>query len=155
MLLGEGLGHCAEGSMVVRSRIMADTLPVNGVRSVDGIRMILDDACITLLRVGPPLIHNVEPRESHLEVDAKLVFRQIALKTPAFLTVRIEDEDGWRPHCFKAAEVFRVLFDMDRERDEVVVDELREFGICVRLGFQPSAASSLRCGAEIDEQWFV
>lgn len=51
--------------------------------------------------------------------------------------------------------VFRILFDVDFQRDEVLVNELRDFFIFVRLGFQPSACASAGCSAEIDEYGFL
>ena len=51
--------------------------------------------------------------------------------------------------------VFRVLLDVNIQRNEVLVDERRDLRILVRLGFQPSTCYSGRCGAEIDEQRFI
>ena len=49
----------------------------------------------------------------------------------------------------------RALFDVSFERNEVFIDERGEFVVTIRLGFQPSTGSSGRCGAEIDQQWFL
>jgi hypothetical protein len=45
-----------------------------------------------------------------------------------------------------------VFFDVGFERDEVLVDEGREFVVRVGLGLQPSARASSRGGAEINQQ---
>ena len=49
-------------------------------------------------------------------------------------------------------EVDGVLFDVRFEGDEILVDERRDFVVAVRLGFQPSACSSGRSRAEVDQQ---
>jgi hypothetical protein len=48
--------------------------------------------------------------------------------------------------------VFRILFYVNRKRDEVLVDKRRDFRVLVRLGFQPSAGTSGRRRGEIYEQ---
>jgi hypothetical protein len=45
-----------------------------------------------------------------------------------------------------------MFFDVRFERDEVLVNEGSDFGVGIRLGFQPSAAASGRRRAEIDQQ---
>jgi len=46
----------------------------------------------------------------------------------------------------------RVLLDVRFDRKEVGLDEIGRLSIRVRLGFQPSAGSSSRRRAEIDQQ---
>jgi hypothetical protein len=49
-------------------------------------------------------------------------------------------------------EISGVLFDVCLERHEVVVNERSSLVIAVRLSFQPSACTSGRRGAKVDEQ---
>ena len=117
--------------------------------------MTLCDRGVTAFSVRPIFFHCGDSGETHLEVYAKLVTREIALQSPPLFAFRVCDEYGRRPDSVEAMEVFRVLFDMDLERDEVVVDECRGLCIVVGLGLQPSACSSGRCRAEVDKQRLV
>ena len=117
--------------------------------------MSLNHRCVTAFSIGPIFFHYGDTRETHLEVHAKLVTREIALQSPPLLAFRVCDEYRRRPDSIEAMKVFRVLFDMDPERDEVVVDECGGLRIFVGLGLQPSARPSGRSGAEVDKQRLV
>jgi hypothetical protein len=43
------------------------------------------------------------------------------------------------------------IFYVEADRNEVLIDELRNAGIGVNLGFQPSASLSHRCGGYVDQ----
>jgi hypothetical protein len=48
-----------------------------------------------------------------------------------------------------------MFFDVRAERNEMLFDEAGDGFVGVRFGFQPNAAASGGCGAEIDEQRLV
>ncbi len=52
-------------------------------------------------------------------------------------------------------EIRGVLFDVGLKWDEVVIDKRGGLFVVVRFGLQPSACTSSRSGAEIDEYWLV
>jgi hypothetical protein len=43
-----------------------------------------------------------------------------------------------------------MFFDVSFERNEILMDEIRDFLIRIRLSFQPSACASSRRGREIN-----
>lgn len=88
-------------------------------------------------------------------MSTEFVFRQIALEPPSFFPLGIEYQDGRRPEDVEAVEIARIFFYVNAEGDEILVDERRQTGVTVRLGFEPRARSSIRGGAEIDQQRFV
>jgi hypothetical protein len=49
----------------------------------------------------------------------------------------------------------RVFFDVDFDRNEILLDKRRELGISIRLGFQPSTSASSRSSAEINQNRFM
>ena len=71
------------------------------------------------------------------------------------MTLRIEDQNRRCPDRVKTMKVFRIFLDVNFQWNKVLVDERRECGVIVRLGFQPSACSSRRCRAEVDKERFV
>ena len=105
--------------------------------------------------VGPIFSGEGEPAETHFQVGAELVFRQIAFEPPAFFAFGIEYEDRRRPERVEAPEIFRIFLDVNPKRNEGFFDERRQTGVIVRLLFEPQTGTSGRRGAEIDEQWFV
>jgi len=84
----------------------------------------------------------------HVEVH---VIGQIAFQSRTLLAGSIEQEHSWRPDRIEAVEPCRVLFDMGFYRKEVFADELGSFLIFIRFGIQPSACSSSRSRAEIQQ----
>ncbi|PYS23939.1 MAG: hypothetical protein DMF72_07295 [Acidobacteria bacterium] len=48
-----------------------------------------------------------------------------------------------------------MFFDVGFERDEILVNEIRDFPVRVRLSFQLSTCASGRGSGEIDQQRFV
>jgi hypothetical protein len=104
---------------------------------------------------GPVLPSESEPSKAHFKIGPELILRQVAFKAPAFFAVGVEYKDGGRPECVEAAEIFRILFNVDAERDEILFDERRQTGVFVRLLFEPQTGTSLRRRTEIDKQRFI
>ncbi len=73
--------------------------------------------------VGPFLITESDPRQAHIEKSPKLVFGKITFQSPTLLAIRVEDQNGRRPESVEAAEVLRVLFDVNTKRDKILIDE--------------------------------
>jgi len=76
-----------------------------------------------LLRIREIFLHERNASESHLEKHLELVFREIALESITLLAIGVRDKDRRRPCCVEAMKIFRVLFDVDTQRDEILVDE--------------------------------
>jgi len=92
-----------------------------------------------------------DPGETHFQLCAKLILRQVAFDPVSLDTFRIEHDYGRRPRRVKTMEISRVFFDVRFEWHEVVVDKRSSFFIAVRLGFQPNASASSWSGAKVDE----
>lgn len=52
-------------------------------------------------------------------------------------------------------EVGGVFLDVGRNRNEVFVDEGRDFIVCIGFGLQPNAGASSRGSAEVEQQRFL
>lgn len=76
-----------------------------------------------LHRIREILLHESNTSKSHFEKSLELVFRKIALESIAFLAIGVRDDDGRRPGYVKAMKVFRVFFDVNVQRNEILVDE--------------------------------
>jgi hypothetical protein len=48
-------------------------------------------------------------------------------------------------------EPYRVFFNVSFDRNEILINEFGGSLIVVRLGFQPSAGRSSRCGTEVEQ----
>jgi hypothetical protein len=57
--------------------------------------------------------------------------------------------DRWRPLRAKAIGGFWLFFDVDLERDVVVIDEVLDARVGVNLGIQPSTSFSHRSCVEV------
>ena len=93
-----------------------------------------------------------DPGQTHFQLRAKLILRQVAFNPISFFAFGIEYDYSRCPRGVKTMEISRVFFDMCFERDEVVVDKRSSLFIAVRLGFQPNASASSGRGTEVDEQ---
>ena len=155
ILLRKYLRDVLERDVIVRCFVLAHASPVDSFRSEMRIRISIDQRVVAASGVSPLLTHKRDTSQTHLEVRAELLFSQISLEPPSLLSILIEDQNGRRPDGIKPVKIFWILFDVDFEWDEVLVNELRDFFIFVRLGFQPSTCASAGCGAEIDEYGFL
>jgi hypothetical protein len=72
-----------------------------------------------------------------------------------FFAVFIQHQDGWRPDGIKAVESSGILFDMDFDRYEFLINKGCELRVSIRFGFQPSACPSSRRGAEVNQHGLV
>ena len=99
--------------MIVRLRIFAHAAEVDCLRRVNGVRVIGDDRGVAAFGVRPFLITESDASQAHVEKNAKIVFWKIAFQSPLLLAVRVEDQNGRGPERVKAAEVLRVLFDVN------------------------------------------
>ena len=93
--------------------------------------------------------------QAQLQLRKEFLDGQIAFETVTFGTARIRDNYGRSPLRAEALETLRVLFDMDLQRNEVLIDEAGNPFIGINLGIQPSACASRRRRAEIEEQGLV
>ena len=128
-LFRERLCDFAKRSMVVRSLITADAAPIDRLRNVDGIGIVVYHVGEPLLRIRPMLSHDIDSCESHPQVRAEVLLRQISFEPPPFFPVRIGDDHRRRPHDVEAVEVLGVFFYVNGERDEVLVNERRDVGV--------------------------
>ena len=103
----------------------------------------------------PLLFHKGNASQAEFEKYREFLFRQIALKTFAFMAIRVHYQNGRGPDRFEPAKVFRIFLDVDVKRDELFVDDGRQTGVAVRLIFESLARASGRRCAEINKQWFI
>ena len=109
--------------MIVRRAVTTDSTPVNRLGCEVRIGTFIEDVRVMLLRVREVFLHERDASESHLEKHLELVFREIALEPVTFLAIGIRDDDGRRPGYVKAMKIFRVFFDVNAQRNEILVDE--------------------------------
>lgn len=107
---------------------------------------------VLLLGSSESFTHEGDPGQTHFQLCAKLILRQVAFDPVSFFAFWIEYDYSRCPRGVKTMEISRVFFDVCFERDEVVVDKRSSLFIAVRLGFQPNASTSSGRGTEVDEQ---
>lgn len=139
----------------MRGQVAANAAPVDGFGNEVRFEMSLQDRIVPPFGVTPVFSHCRDASEPHFKTHTKFIFRQIAFESRAFATLRIQDEDGRRPEHVEAMKALRIFVEMNFQRHESFVDESGEFGIRVRLGFQPSTSFSGGGRAEIDEKRFA
>ena len=76
---------------------------------------------------------------------------QVAFEAIPLRPVRIRDDDRGCPLRAEPLEAFWVFLDVNLDWQEMLLDERRHAFVGVRLGIQPSACSSHRRGAEIEQ----
>lgn len=84
---------------------------------------MLQHCRVLLLSSSKIFTHECDPGESHLQLRAKLILRQVAFDPVPFHTFWIEYDYCRRPRGVKTMEISRVFLDVCFERDEVVVDK--------------------------------
>ena len=109
--------------MVVRDRVFADALIVDGLRSELRVRVLVYDGAVKLFGVRPVLFRQCEPSQPHLQMREKLVFWKVSFQPASLLSFGIQDQDRRCPECIETAEVLGILLDMNFERNEVLFDE--------------------------------
>src|SRR6185437_36789 len=95
----------------------------------------------------------VAERES--ELTEQLVGREKSFDATQLLAVRREHEDGGRPADAVAVPHRRILLDVDPCCYKILTNERRHRRRGIHLGFQPSAAASLRGGGEVEQNGLV
>ena len=141
--------------MFVTRVVAAYALPVNGLGCIVRIGILLDHVGVAPLGLSKVFLHESDTPERDLGKRPEVVSGQISLEARAFFAIGVCDHDRRRPRGVETVKVFGILLEMNIERNEVLVDKGRDFGVLVRLGFQPSTCTSRRRGAEIDQQRFV
>ena len=66
--------------------------------------------------------------------------------------VRLSHDQRRRPLGLETPEILRALLDVNLYRNEVLADELCHFLARIDLGIQPSASTSHRGGAEVEQR---
>ena len=84
---------------------------------------MVQHCCILLFGSSKGFTLKGDSRETHFQLRAKLILRQVAFDPVSFLTFRIEYDYSRCPRSVKTMEISRVFFDVCFERDEVVVDK--------------------------------
>src|SRR5215213_23456 len=141
--------------MIVRCFVVAHAFPVESLRCRFRVRVTIDQFAVPAFCLRPLFAHKSNAGETHFQLRAEFIRRQIALETMPFNSARIEYEHGGCPQRVETMEVGGMFFDVCLEWNEVLVDECRGLIVAVRLGFQPSTCASGRGCAEIDEQRFL
>lgn len=148
-LLIEPAGGVGQSAGVFRCFVTGHSLPVDGLGRCCRLREAIDDPAVPLLGVLPLLLLKSGVSQTELELREKIVHRKETFETITFLSFGLEQQQGWGPEHVKPAKSARLLFNVDFHRNEVFGDELLDAVIRINLGFQPSAAASLRGRTEI------
>lgn len=148
----ELLSRFAQNGVIICRLVVAHAPPIGGFRRGLRVRVTLDDLIIPLLRLGPSLMHEGNPRQPHFQLCAELGLRQVPFDPPPLYPVRIEYQHRGSPYRVEAVEVSGVFFYVSLKGQEVLVDEGRGFCVSVGLGLQPSTRASSGGGAEINQQ---
>jgi hypothetical protein len=91
-------------------------------------------------------------REAQAELRQEIVRWEVTLEAVAFRAVRICQDEGRRPLCAEPLERLRLVFDVNLDREEVLVDVSIDVRVRISLGIQPSARPSHGRSVEIDQQ---
>ena len=137
--------------MVVGRAVLRDCPPVHRFRREMGIAILSDHVAVPSFRIGVFLVHEGDAAQAILQSSHKVVVGQIAFQPHTLFAGRIEQEHSRRPNRIEAVEPCRMLFDVGFYRQEVFADELGSLLIFIRVGIQPSAGSSRRSRAEIQQ----
>ena len=109
--------------MIVSSLIVADCFPIDRFRRSSAVRILFQDLIIHLLRIFPFFPHKGDARQPEHQLRNKFISGQITLDTVPLLAVFIENERRRCPNRVKAMETGGVLFNVDRNGNEVLVDK--------------------------------
>ena len=109
--------------MVVGCAVPTDTAPVNRLGCEVRIGMLIEYVRVMLLCGRKVFLHERDASESHLEKHLELVFREIALESISLLSIGVRNNDGRRPCSVEAMKIFRVFFDVNVQRNEILVNE--------------------------------
>lgn len=145
------LGDFAQHRVVVGRAVLRDCTPVHRFRREMGIATVSDHVAVPSFRIGVFLLHEGDAAKTILQRSHKVVVGQIAFQPHTLFAGHIEQENSRRPDRIEAVEPCRMLFDVGFYRKEVFADEFGSLLIFIRLGIQPSAGSSRRSRAEIEQ----
>ena len=85
--------------------------------------MLIEHVRIMLLSISEIFLHERDAAKSHLEKSLELLFRKITLEPIALFAIGIRDKHSRRPRRVEAMKVFCVFFDVNIQRNEILVDE--------------------------------
>ena len=100
-----------------------------------------------LARFGPIL--RKPPPLNQIRTRLKIIRRQKTFELMSLGPVGIQHLDRWRSLRTETLEGFWLFFDVDLDRDVVVIDEALDARVGVDLGIQPSAGFSHRSCVEV------
>ena len=135
--------------------VLGDARPIHRLRRGIRFRILPGNLAEELFRFAKLLAGERGLSQPQFELRQKIVRRQIPFETVPLFALRIENDQRRRPLRAETLETLRMLFDMYLDRDEMLVDELRDAFIRVYLGIQPSACPSHRRGAKIEQNVFL
>lgn len=125
--------------------------PVEGLRSRIRIGQCAQEVLVDILRFFPLLARKGGVGEPQLQLAEKVVRRKKALELMAFDARRIQHLNRWRPLRTESLERLWLVFGVDSYGYVIVIDETFDVRVRINLGIQPSASSSHRSRAEIDQ----
>ena len=136
---------------VIASLVSGDAGPVAGLGSGPGFREGLADGAEGLFGRAEVLTLELNLPQSQFQLRQKIVSGKEALDPMPLDAVGVEDDLRGRPLRVESIEDRLLLLDVRMEGDEPRRDALRDLGVRVDLGFQPSATRSHGGGAEVEE----
>jgi len=136
---------------LVTAFVKGHARPVQRFRSdLAGLR-IVRKLSILFLGARPVTPRASRVGEAEAELGQEIVRREIALEAVALRAVRIREDEGRRPLRAESLERLRLVFDVNLDGQEVLVDVSIDVRVGISLGIQPSARPSHRGGVEVDQ----
>lgn len=142
----------AEGRGLAGRLVPGDPGPVERLRRRVAGRGIVRQLAEAPLRLGPVAARLGGVGQPELQLGQEVGRRQVALDAVPLGPVRRQDQDRRGPLGAEALEDLRLLLDVGAGGDEVAADELRDLGMGIDLGLQPSASPSEGRRGEVEEQ---
>jgi hypothetical protein len=136
---------------VVASLVSGDAGPVARLGSGPRFRESLADAAEGLFGRAEVLALELNLPQPQLQLRQEIICGKEALDPMPLDAVGVEDDLRGRPLRVESIEDRLLILDVRVEGDELRRDALRDLGVRVDLGFQPSATRSHGGGTEVEE----
>src|SRR5437867_13210712 len=153
--LGERLPGCLERRRIPCCLVRRDTRPVQRFRRRVGLRQFLRDFPEAPLRLGPLLLRKSQLRPAQHQLCEQVISGKEAFNAVLLDAVGIEQQNRRGPRRLESLaeplEGLSFVLHVHAGGKKTLVDVPYHPLIRPHLGIQPSAASSHRCGAEVEQ----
>jgi len=145
------LGYFAQQRVIIGRLVVRDGAPVHRLRGEMRLLIRGDYIGIPSLSVGILLVYECDSPQTVRQPGHKVVVRQIALESCAFVAIAVEENYSRSPYCTKAVEPSWMFLDVGLYGQEVFGDKPGRLLIFIRLGIQPSTCASSRGCTEVQQ----